>query len=146
MKQLDFLIYNSLSALAGDYADNAADNNCPEVIPFGQVAFIKESSWQTALWYRSSSTDKRSSHPGLSISSEKNQVAFGSSGLADRDIRKTLFVAPSDCPVLKQKTAFLLQYSAPVNIYAIDFRKSTTANLTDRLIKELQRKLTDAGV
>jgi hypothetical protein len=143
MNQLDLLLKNSLANLSASYEDS---ENCPLInsIAFGCAAFFRESSWKPYSWHRDVKEHRRSSHPGLSISRSHNQVAFGSSHVEGRESDKTLLVSPRDCSVLTCKTAFLLQYSAPLNVFDIDFRKTSIADLSKRCQKELERKL--AGV
>ncbi len=143
MNQLDLLLKNSLLGLAAGSCDDEAEILSGSV-EFGCVAFFRESSWKPSAWHCNAREYSRTSHPGLSISNVSSQVAYGSSRLEERNPATTLIVSPSDCPILDRKTAFLLQYSAPLSIFDIDFRKTAVADLSPRLKKELERKL--AGV
>lgn len=139
MNQFDLLLRNSLAALAGETACLTETGNV-ESLEFGTVAFFKENSWKLCTWHQSS-CQKRSSHPGLSIATGCNQIAFGSSKIADRDPKTTLIASSAECSILKRPTAFLLQYSAPLNVFDIDFRKTATAKISQKLELQLQRKL-----
>lgn len=141
MNQLDLLLQNSLADLAAGFDLNDANATDPSQLEFGTVAFFKESSWRPFSWHRNAKDKTRASHPGLSTATNRNQVAFGSSKLEDRDPATTLFVTPAQCTILDRKTAFLLQYSAPLNIYDVDFRKTAIAKISPNLNKELKRKL-----
>jgi hypothetical protein len=143
MNQLDLLLQNSLASLAAGYDDEPARQR-PESLELGCVAFFRESSWKPYAWHRNARQNKRHSHPGLSIASGKDQVAYGSSRIEGREPQTTLLVKPTDCSLLNRPTAFLLQYSAPLNIFDIDFRKTAIAEISSKLKKELNRKL--AGV
>ncbi len=143
MNQLDLLLRNSLAGLAAGYDDSVAEVSAQSV-KFASVAFFRESSWKPCSWYRNAHEYGRTSHPGLSVAKTRNQIAFGSSSLEGRDPQTTLFVSPRDCSILGRKTAFLLQYSAPLNIFDIDYSRTTTADISPELKSELERKL--AGV
>jgi len=143
MNQLDLLLKNSLAALTAGYNDSTAEISA-ESVTFASVAFFRESSWKPCSWYRNAREHGRASHPGLSVSKTRNQIAFGSSSLEGRDPDTTLFVSPKDCSILGRKTAFLLQYSAPLNIYDVDFSRTAIADISPWLKNELERKL--AGV
>lgn len=141
MNQLDLLLQNSLAALAGGCA--AESSAFPvESLEFGCVAFFKESSWKPYSWHRNAH-EHRSSHPGISISDTNNQVAYGSSKLENRDPDTTLFVTHDDCSILGRTTAFLLQYSAPLTVFDVDFRKTAVEKVSASLEKKLKRKLAD---
>ncbi|NLF98286.1 MAG: hypothetical protein GX569_16260 [Candidatus Riflebacteria bacterium] len=139
MNQLDLLLQNSLAQLAMEASTDQAE--VTESLSFATAAFFRESCWKSLDWHRAASGHKRTSHPGLSISHRQNQVAFGSSKTDDRDPATTLLVSPADCPILERKTAFLLQYSAPLTIFDVDCRRSATAKISPELEHELKRKL-----
>ncbi len=140
MNQLDLLLKNSLAGLAAGYDDSLAEASA-ESVKFASVAFFRESSWKPCSWYRNARESCRSSHPGLSISKTRNQIAFGSSSLEGRDPHTTLFASPDECSVLGRKTAFLLQYSAPLNVFDVDYSKTAIEDLSPKLKVELERKL-----
>jgi len=139
MNQLDLLLHNSLAQLAMEASSGEA--KVSESLSFATAAFFRESCWKSLDWHRKASGHKRTSHPGLSISTRHNQVAFGSSKTSGRNPDTTLIVSPADCSILECTTAFLLQYSAPLTIFDIDFRRSATARISAELEQELNRKL-----
>ncbi|HPW59414.1 MAG TPA: hypothetical protein PLK58_12280 [Candidatus Rifleibacterium sp.] len=143
MNQLDLLLKNSLAGLAAGYDDSAAEVSA-ESVKFASVAFFRESGWKPCSWYRNAREHGRASHPGLSVAKTRNQIAFGSSSLEGRDPQTTLFVSPNECQILGKKTAFLLQYSAPLSVFDVDYSRTSVADISPALKDELERKL--AGV
>jgi hypothetical protein len=139
MNQLDLLLQNSLAQLAMETTTGEAEVS--DSLDFATAAFFRESCWKSFDWHRAASGQKRTSHPGLSISSRNNQVAFGSSKTDGREPATTLIVTPADCSILERRTAFLLQYSAPLTIFDVDYRRSATAKISPELEQELKRKL-----
>ncbi len=113
-------------------------------IPFGHVAFIKESSWKTADFFQKAK-EHRSSHPGLSISKNPEffRVAFGSSQTHGRNPsdRSLFYVKPEDCQCLKLDTVFLLKSTHPVTIFSIDDKFGGSASLSQKKLAELKKKL-----
>ncbi len=121
----DALLLANLQSLA--YPDSTSSDEDDSIIlniPFGNIAFIKESFWKLGENYIESK-EKRGSHPGLSIYETNGLVAFGSSQLdnRDRNDKNNFFVDKNQCGILSKNMVFLLNTCIPATIDMIDSRK-----------------------
>ena len=135
----DLLLLKSLETLANLDSNN---NFFESMIPFGNIAFIKEKFWKLSPQYIKPG-EKRSSHPGLSISSDKNIVIFGSSQLSNRNPKSKnyFFVNHDECAILSRNVVFIFDTQIPATIDMIDIKKTYYEPLCEKKMKELK----DAG-
>lgn len=119
--------------------DENKNDLLPLPIPFGNIAFIKERFWKFSGKYREPAS-KRSSHPGLSLSSKNCLLAFGTSKTTNRERnRKDYFlVYPSDCPILKKQCLFITSIIIPGDQTMIDRSKTSYEPLSDSKLQELK--------
>ena len=137
MSLIDIILKQELQNLL------AATSDCDDVsiVPLGNVAFFRENVWKQHFEYIEAST-KRLSHPGLSISSRRRQIALGTSKTENRQYFNTLFISPDDCNLVSKNTVFLLTMSVPADIFNLDRRKfDSYASISERKIIELKKKL-----
>lgn len=142
---IDLLLMQELESLASYGHKSIDDLPSSYNIPFGHVAFIHEKVWQNESFYKKAK-EKRASHPGLSISSSEQKVAFGTSQTDNRSNSKDHFwVSPKECDILNRTVVFLLSLWAPADIFRIDSRKSNTIKSMKILCKSKLSELKNAG-
>ena len=141
---VDRLLLESLETLANIESDDCQANNGSNEflnakIPFGNIAFIKERFWRLSVKYIEP-LEKRTSHPGLSISSNENIVIFGSSQLDNRDPnnKNYFFVNKDECPILTKNMVFIFDTQIPATKNMIDRTKTYYEPLCEEKMKELK--------
>ena len=137
---IDALLLSNLETLSYLESNNEVILN--DKIPFGNIAFIYENFWKLSPNYKASS-QKRKSHPGLSISSKESLVIFGSSQLSNRDPnnKNYFFVGHDDCSIISKDMVFIFDTQIPATISMIDRNKTHYSPLS----KEKMEELKDAG-
>ena len=138
----DLLLLKSLETLAAlGSSDCQPDTDIYGAkIPFGNIAFIKERFWKLSVNYIEPG-EKRSSHPGLSISPDDNIIIFGSSQRDNRDPndKNYFFVDKDECSILSKNMVFIFDTRIPATREMIDTTKGTYFEpLCEKKIKELK--------
>jgi len=142
---LDPFILQDLQSLAYVGNNDSENKTLDTNIPFGHIAFINENFWKNQSFHKKSS-EHRTSHPGLSISSSEKKVAFGTSRTDGRSNDKNIFwVSPKECDILNKTAVFLLSCWAPADVYQIDTRKADSVGSLKILSKAKLSELKNAG-
>ena len=136
---IDVLLISNLETLAclEDNESELQNNGFKQRIPFGNIAFIKEKFWKLGEKYLEPH-NKRSSHPGLSVSTKDDKVVFGSSQTDNRFGPNFFSVKPTECPILTKEVVFILDTYIYATISMIDYKKTSYEPLCEEKMKELR--------